>query len=447
MATIELRSNVERGIAANQRRLTASNGLIRAVGAGLILAGVLPTPALAQKAFTWQEIKSKFETSNPTLRAAQLSVQEARAQEITAYLRPNPQFGFATDGTQLAPSDGNYRPFAGTQYTPSISYLHERQHKRELRLESAQKATAISAAQLEDQERTLLFNLRGAFVQTLQAKAVLALANENLNYYDQVLKVSRDRKRAGDIAQVDLDRLELQRIQYETDVQTAMVSLRTAKIQLLALLNDRRPVETFDVTGPFDFPERVVPLAELRTVALEARPDLKAAIQAVDKARTDHRLAFADGSTDPTFSTWVTHNPSFNNPYDNNTLGASVSIPLRIFDRNQGEKARTQIDITRNEKLKAATEAQVFSDVDSAYTTVNSNLMLLASYKGSYLAQAGHVRDTITFSYQRGGASLLDFLQAQQDYRSVQLNYLNLIGAYLTSANQLNLAVGREILQ
>jgi cobalt-zinc-cadmium efflux system outer membrane protein len=447
MPTIERRSNVERDSATNLQMLIASSGLIGAMRAGLILAGVLTTPALAQRAFTWQEIKSKFEASNPTLRAAQLSVQEARAQEITAYLRPNPQVGFATDGTQLAPSDGNYRPFAGTQYTPSISYLHERQHKRELRLESAQKATAISTSQLEDQERTLLFNLRGAFVQTLQAKAVLALANENLNYYDQVLKVSRDRKRAGDIAQVDLDRLELQRIQYETDAQTAMVSLRTAKIQLLALLNDRIPVETFDVTGPFDFPERVVPLAELRTVAVQARPDLKAAIQAVDKARTDHRLAFANGSTDPTFSTWVTHNPSFNNPYDNNTLGASVSVPLRIFDRNQGEKARTQIDITRNEKLKAATEAQVFSDVDSAYTTVNSNLTLLASYKASYLARAGHVRDTITFSYQRGGASLLDFLQAQQDYRAVQLNYLNLIGAYLTSANQLNLAVGREILQ
>jgi cobalt-zinc-cadmium efflux system outer membrane protein len=444
MPMIELRPNTA---TPPMPALIAPSRLIRALRAGLILAGALTTPALAQRAFTWQELKDKFEATNPTLRAAQLNVQEARAQEITAYLRPNPQFGFATDGTQLAPSGGNWTPFAGTQYSPSISYLHERGHKRELRLESAQKATAISASQLADQERTLLFNLRGAFVQTLQAKAVLALANENLTYYDQVLKVSRERKHAGDIAQVDLDRLELQRIQYETDVQTATVSLRTAKIQLLTLLNDRTPVETFDVAGPFDFPERIVPLAELRTVALETRPDLKAATQAVDKARTDHRLAVANGSTDPTFSTWVTHNPSFNNPNDANTIGASVSIPLRIFDRNQGEKARTQIDITRNERLRAATEAQVFSDVDSAYASVNSNLTLLASYKARYLAQAGHVRDTITFSYQRGGASLLDFLQAQQDYRSVQLNYLNLIGAYLTSASQLNLAVGKEIIR
>jgi cobalt-zinc-cadmium efflux system outer membrane protein len=414
-----------------------------AIGALVLLAH----PAFAQRALTWQEIKDKFEAANPTLRAAQLSVDESKAQEITAYLRPNPDFTLATDGTQLTPSDGAWRPFPGTQFSFSLSYLRERQHKRELRLESAQKATAVVQAQLADQERTLLFNLRNAFVQTLQAKAVLALANENLNYYDQVLKLSRERKQAGDIAQVDLDRLEVQRVQYETDIQTATVNLRTAKIQLLALLNDRTPVERFDVTGVFGFQERIPGLDDVRAVALETRPDLKAAIQSEDKARTDHRLAVANGSTDPTFSAWVTHNPSFNNPFDSNTIGASVSIPLRIFDRNQGEKARTEVDMRRMERLRVAAETQVYSDVDSAYATVSSNLTLLASYQARYLEQAGRVRETISFSYQRGGASLLDFLQAQQDYRSVQLNYLNLIGAYLTSASQLNLAAGKEVIQ
>jgi cobalt-zinc-cadmium efflux system outer membrane protein len=187
-------------------------------------------------------------------------------------------------------------------------------------------------------------------------------------------------------------------------------------------------------------------LEELHTIALEGRPDLKAAVEAVDKAKTDYRLALANGTADPTFSVWVTHNPSFNNPFDNNTIGASVSIPLRIFDRNQGEKARTQLDIGKSERLRAATEAQVFSDVDSAYATVNSSLTLLHSYKEHYLQQAGRVRETISYSYQHGGASLLDFLQAQQDYRTTYLNYLNLIGSYLTAANQLNEAVGREVL-
>lgn len=401
----------------------------------------------AQTSYNWSEIRDKFQATNPTLRALEIGIDESKAQEITAYLRPNPDFTLATDGTQIAPYQGVWRPFTGTQVSSTGSYLHERKHKRELRLESAQKGTAVAVSQMQDQERTLLFNLRTAFVQTLQQKAVLALARDNLSYYDRLLGISRDRFKAGDIAQVDLDRLELQRVQYESDMQTAEVNLRTAKIQLLTLLNDRTPVERFDVTGPFDFSEEVVPLEDFRRIALETRPDLKAAIQSIDKAETDHKLAAANGSTDPTFSGWWTHNPSFNNPFDNNTLGASVSVPLRIFDRNQGEKLRTQEDIARNQRLRDANEAQVYSDVDSAYATLNSNLNLLRPYKGKYLPQAVRVRETISFAYQNGGASLLDFLQAQQDYRTTQLNYLNLIGSYLTAASQLNLAVGREVIQ
>ena len=155
------------------------------------------------------------------------------------------------------------------------------------------------------------------------------------------------------------------------------------------LLNDRTPIERFDVTGTFDFGGSLESLDEYHRIALAARPDLRAALESVDKAKTDHQLAVSNGSTDPTFSAWWTHNPSFNNPYDNNTVGASISIPLRIFDRNQGEKERTEIDIRRNQRLEDAAEAQVFNDVDSAYATVNSNLNLLRPYKEKYLGQAG----------------------------------------------------------
>ena len=414
------------------------------VCAFVLVSGYLTAPAFAQKAYTWVEIRDKFQATNPTLLAAKIGIDESRAQEITAYLRPNPDFTLAIDGTQLTPYNGGYRPFTGTQETPTLSYLHERRHKRELRLESAQKATAVAESQYEDQRRTLLFNLRNAFVQVLQAKAVLALTRENLSYYDHLLDLSRERFKAGDIAQIDLDRLELQRVQFESDVQTAEVNVRTNKIQLLNLLNDRTPVEQFDVDGPFDFPEQIDPLEQFRALALDTRPDLKAALQSIDKAKADHRLALANGSTDPTYSLWVTHNPSFNNPFDNNTIGGSIAIPLRIFDRNQGEKLRTEEDIVKNERMKDATQSQVFADVDSAYATLNSNLTLLRPYKARYLKQADRVRETVSFAYQHGGASLLDFLQAQQDYRTIRLTYLNLIGSYLTATAQLNLAVGRE---
>jgi outer membrane protein, heavy metal efflux system len=291
-------------------------------------------------------------------------------------------------------------------------------------------------------DRTLLFTLRSAFVSTLQAKAVLQLSTETLTYYDRVLAVSRDRFQAGDIAQVDLDRLELQRVQYESDLQTAIVNLRTAKIQLRTLLNDLTPIDQFDVVGPFDFSEQLNSQDELRKIALDTRPDLRAAVEAVDKAQTDHKLAVANGSTDPTFSFDVGRNP----PIDL-YLGVGVSFPLRIFDRNQGEKLRTKLDIDRNQKLLDASRAQVYSDVDSAYATVTSNVVLLQPYKTKYLQQAIRVRDTMTFSYQHGGASLLDFLSAENDYRSVELSYVNLVGAYLTAAAQLNMAVGREVIQ
>ncbi len=159
----------------------------------------------------------------------------------------------------------------------NVNYLHEREHKRELRRESAQEATGIAVSDQADLERTLLFDLRTAFVETLQEKAVLDLARENLAYYDRVLEVNRERFQAGGIAQVDLDRLELQRVQYESDLQTAEVNLRTAKIQLLALLDDRTPVEQFDVTGPFDFSDQIPPLDTVRQDAIDTRPDLKAA--------------------------------------------------------------------------------------------------------------------------------------------------------------------------
>jgi cobalt-zinc-cadmium efflux system outer membrane protein len=417
------------------------------VPAAAMLLVFAPAPVSAQQSLTWEQVKAGFEAANPALRADALGVDEMKAAEITAFLRPNPQFGVTADGTQIASDKGVWEPLAGTFVVPSISYLHERRHKRELRLESAKEGTKISVSEHRDLERNLLFDLRAMFVATLQAKAVLDVARADLAYYDNIIQISRDRLRAGDIAQIDLDRIELLRVQYEAEIQSAIINLRTAKIQLLQLLNDRTPVEQFDVTGPFDFSDALKPLDDFRRIALDERPDLRAALESIEQANTNHKLAIADGSTDPTFSGWYTWNASTNNPNATQTLGVNVSIPLRIFDRNQGEKQRTLIDIRRDKELSDAVRAQVFSDVDSAYAQVESGLALLKPYKAQYNGQALRVRDTVTYAYQHGGASLMDFLNAQSDYRAVQLAYLQLIGSYLTAAGQLNLAVGREVMQ
>lgn len=401
----------------------------------------------AQQTLTWDQVKAKFEVSNPALKADALNVDEMKAEEITAYLRPNPQFTMLADGTQIAPHDGAWTPFRGTYEQPQLSYLHERDHKRELRLESAQEGTRITQSEHEDLERNMVFNLRAAFVATLQAKYVLDLAKADLAYYDHIIDISSARLKTGDLAQVDFDRIELQRVQYESELETAIVNLRTAKIQLLQLLDDRTPVDQFDVTGPFDFSDALEPLETYRDAALAARPDLQAALQTLQQSQTNHKLAVSNGSTDPTYSAWYTHNASTNNPNGTQTLGVSVNIPLRIFDRNQGEKERTLIDIDRSQEASEAARAQVFSDVDTAYELVRSNIALLKPYKEKYNDEATRVRDTVTFAYEHGGASLMDFLNAQSDYRQVQLAYAQLLGSYLTAVGQLNLSVGREVIQ
>ena len=419
-----------------------------AVGAmGMVLA-LAPKYAPSQQALTWDQVKARFEATNPALKADADNVDEMRAEEITAFLRPNPQFNTTVDGTEIAPNNGIWQPLQGTFVEPGISYLHERDHKRELRQESAQEGTRITEAQHEDLKRNLEFTLRAAFVQTLEAKTVLDMARADLDYYDKIIEVSRARLKAGDIAQIDFDRIELLRVQYESELQTAIVNLRTAKIQLLQLMDDRTPVDQFEVTGMFDFSDALDPLDSFRQAALAARPDLQAALETIQQSQTNHKLAVANGSTDPTFGAWYTWNSAVNNanPIGLQTLGASVNIPLRIFDKNQGEKKRTQIDIDRAQQASEATRAQVFSDVDTAYEVVRSNIELLKPYKARYNDEALRVRDTVSYAYFHGGASLMDFLNAQSDYRQVQLAYAQLIGAYLTSAAQLNLAVGREVI-
>ena len=220
---------------------------IVSLGAGALRAQNAPQgaqPPSGITVLTWEQVKDRFEIKNATLLAGKLNIDELKAQEITAHLRPNPDFTLSADGTQIAPSRGVWTPFAGTFVSPGVSYLFERRNKRGLRFEAAKQGTAIGSAQQSDTERNLIFNLRTAFVGVLRAKAVLQLAQVNLEYYDKVLNVSRDRFQAGDIARIDLDRLELQRLQYESDLQTALVNLRTNKINLLALLDDRRPVDS-----------------------------------------------------------------------------------------------------------------------------------------------------------------------------------------------------------
>ena len=221
---------------------------LRIIGIGWLCAACLATDAAAQTPLTWADLRARFEANNPVLRAGAIGIDESRADEISAFLRPNPQLSLVADGIDLFEKPDGSGRFTNMLNVAALSYLHERGGKRELRRDSAMGATSIAMSTQADLERTLLFALRGAFVQMQQAKAFLALAQQELTDYDQVLTVSLERFRTGDIAQIDLDRLQLQRVQYESDVQTGTVNLRTAKIELLRAMNDKTPVDQFDAS-------------------------------------------------------------------------------------------------------------------------------------------------------------------------------------------------------
>jgi len=406
----------------------------------LLILGSCTPNLWAQQPFTWNQVRERFRQNNPNLLSGQLNIQESRANEITAGLRPNPQIGFVADQFRIF-HPNPLQPFVNAQITPTISQLIERRNKRQLRVASAQLITEAATTDQLDLERNLTFSLRDAFNRVLLAKALRQLSTENLQYYDRVVQVNQERLKAGDISRVDFVRVDLQHVQFETDLVNAQVNLRTAKIQLLALLNDRRPVDSFDVTGPFDFSERVVLLDEVRKQALETRPDLRSVATQVERARADHRLATANGSTDPIVGFELQRTQA------DNTAGISVQLPLRIFDRNQGEKARTSIVIQQNERNRQGVEAVVIRDVESGLASLESVASLLKPYRDRYIPESTEIRDKINFAFTNGGASLLDFLDAQRSYRDTQVAYLNLLGNYYAAANQLNLAVGQEVIQ
>lgn len=394
----------------------------------------------AQNPLSWDEVRAQFLKNNPSLAAGATNIEESRADEITANLRPNPSLSLTIDQWDFF-STNPYRPFAASQSIISYSQEIERRHKRQLRVQSARLATAISGTDQLDLQRQLMFNLRDAFIRALQGKSILELAQANIKYYDQVIDVNRRRFEAGDLARSDFDRIMLQRAQFESDLANALVNMRTAKIQLLTLMNDKRPVDSFDVTGPYDFTDKILLPEELHQTALDSRGDVRSATTAITKAEVDHRLAWANGSTDPFVGADYTRvGPS-------NTVGIDLSIPLRIFDRNQGEKLRTLLEMKRTQQLRQNVVNGAFQDIDTAYATVDSVRTLLRPYRNTYLPTAARVRESVSYSYSRGGSTLLDFLDAQKAYRDAELAYRNLIASYLSAVNQLNMAVGQEVMQ
>lgn len=375
---------------------------------------------------------------NHALKATRTQIQQNEAQEITANLRPNPVFGVDSQFVPFfSPQDFSGENLDQTQqFDVGLSYLFERGHKRQHRLKAARDATAVTRAQVADAERTLAFDVGQQFISVLLAESTLEFAEQDLKGFQQTVDISQEQFKAGFIGEGDYLKIKLQLLQFQTDVSSA----RVAKVQALTGLRGLLGYETvpadFDVVGDLAYQAVKGNLEDLQVRALKERPDYRAAELGVTAANSQVQLAKANGKVD------VNGTYNFSHVAGENSASIFASFPLPIFDRNQGEIARTKYALTEAEEQQRSANDTVLSDVGNAYAAARSNDEVVQLYTSGYLKQAQDSRDISEYAYKRGAASLLDYLDAERSYRSTQLAYRQALAAYMTALEQLKEAIG-----
>jgi outer membrane protein, heavy metal efflux system len=408
-------------------RMIAVMCCVAVLGVGVRASAQAPVARL-----TLAEALALADTVNPTVRAKEFEVQSVAAGEITAALRPNPTTNF------LAEQFGGGSA-ALTQYTFSVGQPIELGGKRQRRVDSAKAATRVTGYELADLKRQLVFQVKKSFSDILVARDALALTEQNLTALDELERVHRLRAEKGDISGLELLRIEVERFAFERDNADARQALGAAKIALRTAIGQERLAEQFEVEGQLAVPEISKSKTELYRMALDARPDLRAAEAAREKARADINLARANAWWD------VTPQIEYQRIGPDNTIGFGFSLPIKLFDRNQGEISRTQAEAKRAEASRQALLNQALAEVDTALTAVTAERAKVALLRDTYLPKIKQARDTVEFAYKRGGVSLLDFLDAQRTYREKSLDYLRSLSSYRTAVYQLEAAVGGEL--
>jgi len=377
---------------------------------------------------------------NQALRAQRLNIDQSKAGEITAALKPNPVFGSLVDTIPIF-SPQTIR--LSTQiYEETLSYTVERGGKREKRLAVAKDNTDVAAKTVTDNERQLRFQVVQAFINVLLAKSVLLLAQDNLANYSQQLDLNKSRLTAGDLAEADYIKLSLQKLQFEQDVSSAQLTLVQAKANLRQQLGYQSVAENYDVSGTLTHNKHDVQLEDLEKQALANRPDLQAAHSGVKVANDTVALAFGNKVRDWTWGTDYT-----NQNFGINGVGVSLSFELPIHDRNQGEIARSQVAVKQAQETESSTQVGVLTDVVNAYNGLRTSEKVVNLFEGGYLDQATQSRDLSNYAYQRGAASILDLLDAERSYRATQLAYRQAVAAQMIAAEQVNLVVGTQVIR
>lgn len=375
---------------------------------------------------------------NHSLRATRTQILQNQAQEITANLRPNPTLGLDTQFVPFfSPQDFSGENLNETQqFDVGISYLFERGHKRQRRLQAARDATAVTRAQVSDAERTLAFNVGQQFVSVLLAESTLQFALEDLKGFQQTVDISEEQLKAGYIGEGDYLKIKLQLLQFQTDVSSARLARVQALVGLREFLGYDAVPTDYDVVGDLEYHALKGNLEDFQALALKERPDFRAAQLGVTAAQSQIALAKANAKVD------VTGTYDFDHVSAENTASIFANFPLPIFDRGQGEIARTKYALTQAQQQQESASDTVLSDVANAYEGLRSNDEVVQLYTSGYLKQAQDSRDISEYAYKRGAASLLDYLDSERSYRSVQLAYRQALAAYMTALEQLKEAEG-----
>jgi len=373
------------------------------------------SPTSKPGALTLAQILDIARTKNPTILAAEQNLQAVHAQELQAGVRQNPNFGFTGSNVTL-PAEGAANPY---QYSVQVSRLFERGDKRKWRLEDARATTGQTKAQLDDSIRQTELTIKTAFTHMLIAKESLELASASLKDFGHEVDIAHDRFKAGDLGKLDFERLDLQLGDYESDEANDITNLRQASDQLQTLIGVESPSEDFDITGDIIPPMVTQTKDQLVQAALTNRPDYAAAHFGVAAADANARLAVANGTADPTLEGEYDRSGTYN------SAGFSLNIPLRIFDRNQGNKetARFQADASR--LTETAARYQVISDVDQAWVGYVQAKRLSDRYNTHYLDESHDVLSIAQYAFEHGGIALIDYLDTLRDARSTTLNALN----------------------
>ncbi len=415
-------------------RLRARLGLcVRVAVYGIALAGVARAQAPTAP-ITMQQAVDLAKAKNPTLLAAQQNLLSVKAQEIQAGLRQNPYLAIGAQNVTLGENANN--PFF---YSAGVGRLFERGNKREWRLDIARSTTTQTDAQYQTTIQQTVLAVRTAFTNLIIAKAAKKLADDNLADFRKEVQIGKDRYDAGDLARLDYERLDLQLAQFETDESNAIVAAEQASEQLQVLLGIDKPSPTFDVVGEVVPPPVNATLDDLEQRGLAARPDLKAAVAAVAVADAGIKLAYADGTADPTLEA------DYNRNGADNSVGFSLNIPLRLFDRNQGNKETAKFTARSNRFTVTATHNQVVSDVDQAWSGYINSKVLADRYNGHYLDEAKDVLDIAKFSYDHGGLALIDYLDALRDSRSVNADALSAYQQTWLAIHQLSFVTATDL--